>query len=410
MSKPAPVGLGTERDAPPYFAGRHDELAALNKRLDHLCRTGDPRGGIALVVGVPGAGKTQLGRKFSQDAMQRSGNLDVRCMETDIDMLESDIGLFRQIAKALGCEQLGREVAEMDTRVAAAGAGIATAKGQVTRDFVRHTGRLFELLIGAKDAGGWLGKALVLVIDELQAVRPAGIRTLRMLHQGSHGCPILLLGIGLQHTLQVLGNPADGSAGISRAAKPIRLHCMADSQAREAIDGNMRALGHSVGARCAAALAKASYGFPQHVHGYLEGALEAIDRHGALEVGTPLDEALAAGNQARVDYYNARLGMLADRDVVLPVVRAMTQSKRRSLPRAETVLAVDQARYDGEGTVDQAVRHGVLTADDEGRLSFGIPSFPHPHDTTACGRALEGARRALKGRVRALRNSASRGA
>lgn len=88
MSEPAPVGLGTERDAAPYFAGRHTELAALSKRLDHLCRTGDPRGGIALVVGVPGAGKTQLGRKFPRDAMRRDGNADVRCMETDIDMLE----------------------------------------------------------------------------------------------------------------------------------------------------------------------------------------------------------------------------------------------------------------------------------------------------------------------------------
>lgn len=378
MSKPAPVGLGTERDAPPYFAGRHDELAALNKRLDHLCRTGDPSGGIALVVGVPGAGKTQLGRKFSQDAAQRGGALDVRCMETDVDMLESDVGLFRQIAKALGCEELGREVAEMDTRITAAGGGLAVAKGQVARDFVRRTGRLFELLIGIKDAGAWRGKALVLVINELQAVRPAGIGTLRMLHQGSHGCPMLLVGIGLQHTPQVLGNPTDGTAGISRPAKPIRLHCMSDAQAREAIDGNMQALGHDVGGPCAAALAKASYGFPQHVHGYLEGALQAIDKHGALDVGAPLDDALAAGNKARVDYYNARLGMLADRDAVFPVVRAMAEGKCGSLPRAEAALAVDQARYDGRHTIEQAIRHGVLTLDDEGCLSFGIPSF-HTH-------------------------------
>ena len=95
-------------------------------------------------------------------------------------------------------------------------------------------------------------------------------------------------------------------------------------------------------------------------------------------MGAPLDDALAAGNKARVDYYNARLGMLADRGAVFPVVRAMAEGKCSSLPRAEAALAVDQARYDGGHAIEQAIRHGVLTLDDEGCLSFGIPSF-HTH-------------------------------
>ena len=61
-----PAKLRSEREPPPYFAGRAKELAALRKRLDDLCETGDPSGGMALIIGVPGVGKTQLGRKFAE--------------------------------------------------------------------------------------------------------------------------------------------------------------------------------------------------------------------------------------------------------------------------------------------------------------------------------------------------------
>ena len=54
--------LRSQREPPRYFAGRARELGALNGRLDDLCETGDPTGGMALVVGVPGVGKTQLVR------------------------------------------------------------------------------------------------------------------------------------------------------------------------------------------------------------------------------------------------------------------------------------------------------------------------------------------------------------
>ena len=87
----------------------------------------------------------------------------------------------------------------------------------------------------------WKRKALVLIVDELQTIEPPGMRALRALHQGDHGCPILLVGIGLQHTQQVLGNPPDGSAGISRIAEPITLAPLSEDDALKAISGNMLA-------------------------------------------------------------------------------------------------------------------------------------------------------------------------
>ena len=374
MSDTRLAKLRSERGPPPYFAGRGKELAVLRKRLDDLCETGNPRDGMALVIGVPGVGKTQLGQKFAADAAAHKAAINIRQLAIDTTMLEHDIDLFMAAARALNAEEAGRGVAELDTRSTGRTAGVGVVRGGITQEHARHTGRLSALLDASRQTNMWDGKALLLLVDELQSVAPAGMRALRVLHQGDHGCPILLVGMGLQHTQQVLGNPADGSAGISRVAKPIQLACLSDAEALAAIDGNMRVLGHEIPAESAAALAKASYGFPQHIHGYLQGALDAIAEHGSLAAGPALTAALKAGDQARTDYYDARLGMLTDQDAMLPVIATLLQEGRESLRRSEAVRAVNAAAFDGEKTVREAIIHGVLTLQ-RGGVSFGIPSF-----------------------------------
>ena len=381
MSEAGLVRLRSQREPPPYFAGRTKELAALNKRLDDLCETGDPSGGIALIVGVPGAGKTQLGRKFAESAIASRADLDVRHLATDTTMLDDGVGLFMAIARALDAEEQGRKVADLDTRITARNASLGPVKGGFTREHVRHTGSLSALLDASKHTGMWgdakRGKALLLVVDEIQTIQPQGMGALRVLHQGDHGCPILLLGIGLQHTQHVLANPADGSAGISRVATPLRLGPLSEDEALDAVRGNMAALGHDVAESSASALAKASQGFPQHIHGYLTGALEAIDDHGSLEAAGALEQALQAGDQARADYYATRLDMLSDQDAMLPLIETMLATDRNSLRRSEAVAVANKASPNGEAAVRQAIAHGVLTSD-HGAVSFGIPSF-HKH-------------------------------
>ena len=145
-------------------------------------------------------------------------------------------------------------------------------------------------------------------------------------------------------------------------------------KALEAVGGNMVAMGYEIPGASVAALAGASQGFPQHIHGYLRAAVEAIDEHGDLEPGPALDAALKAGDQARTDYYDARLGMLPDQDAMLPVIETMLATGRESLRRAEAIEVVNAAAFDGEATVHQAIAHGVLTLE-RGGVSFGIPSF-----------------------------------
>ena len=355
-----PAKLRTERDDPPYFAGRTAELGALNKRLDDLCETGDPTGGMALIVGVPGVGKTQLARKFAREAQRRGGGRRVFWLELSTGTLKAvDLVVFMDMMKAVGRERAGRRIA--DSRP----------------EHIRHADDLASLLRDSLRDGVWKDRALVITIDELQTVDPLGIEILHVLHLGEHGCPVMVLGIGLQNTQQVLGNPADGSEGITRVAAPIKLESLPSTQALEAVGRNMQALGYAIAEPCVRALAEASHGFPQHIHGYLEGAIEAIGKYGSLDADGALAAALTAGDQARADYYDTRLAMLVDQDAMLPVIEAMVETGRKSLRRSEAVRAVSEASFDGEDVVRLAIAHGVLSVVNGG-VSFGIPSF-HDH-------------------------------
>ena len=372
---PQHMALGTQRDAPPHFAGRTEELAALNRRLDALCASANPEAGMSLITGVQGVGKTHLGLKFARDATKREGARQVFWKSLLPETLAADDAVvFMAIMRALGTESTGRKLADLNAKATTVGAGIGIAKANVSLERVRKTHDLGELLSESVAAGVWRGKALVVTIDELQTVSPAGMGTLRVLHQGVPNCPMMVLGIGLQHTPEVLSNP-EGAAGISRVAQEFNLGPLSSAEAFEAIHDGLLALGHDVPHSCAKALAEASMGFPQHIHGYLAGACEAISRHERLADGASLREALAIGDKARVTYYEGRLRLMSNSRAMLAVIGAMAERGMRNLDVDATTKVLDDASFDGPSVVREAIEHGVLTRNARSELSFGIPSF-----------------------------------
>ena len=227
--------------------------------------------------------------------------------------------------------------------------------------------------------------ALVLVVDELQTITPEGMKALRVLHEGHHGCPIYLLGVGLQHTPFVLANPG-GQDAISRPNEPMRLGCLSDTEAVEAVAQGLVNQGHDVPTESAEALALASQGFPQHVHGYLASALAAIGERGHLNDDAALHAALVAGHRHRDAYYDLTADKMApDRSVIHPVVRLMRDRRTLVLTRRDAAAAVSEAGLDGDAVVQQAIEHGVLALE-RGEVSFGIPSF-HAHMQASLDRA-----------------------
>ena len=363
--------LHTERGPPPYFAGRETELATLRERLDLVLAEGDATDGLALILGVPGMGKTRLGRKFIDSvAGWQTGGAEVACMMRGAVALDNDVGLFLAIGDAVGLSGEFRAIAEMDTRTTTRGGGAGPIRANVTREHVRHTGNFQELLRQTAADDLWGRKGLVLVFDELQALKAEGAQTLSTLHQGLHGCPILTVGIGLQNLPAVLAQH-----GISRVAKPIHLAPLAQREAAVAIEQGLLALGHEIPKECARRLAEASFGFPQHIHEYLESARDVIREHGHVEPGPTLDRALALGDEGRVAYYNGRLENVPHQiSAMLPVIDKMRAANLDTLTERTAIAEIDSEGFNGKEVVDAAIAHGVLTRKD-GTVGFGIPSF-----------------------------------
>ena len=368
-----PLKVPGERQAPLYFAGRRDELAELDEKLRDLCATGDPTNGLQLTVGVPGAGKTQLAGEFAS----RIGGETVRGRTVAVlnlppEDLNSPADLFVEMSAALNEVHRGKRIAGHDDRVSGVTIGAMGLRTAWATDVARHTPSLNQMLRRSAVAGMWDSRALVLMVDELQGVDDRGMESLRVLHQGLHQCPILLLGFGLRHTATRLADRRSEKS-ISRTAPPTILGPLNDDDTRDAFTTTLSMLEHNeVPNESVEALAQASFGFPQHINGYLAGAHEALLRHGHL-TGPALEEALSDGCKRRQDYYEDRLEKITDRRAVLAVAAAMETAGSATIPVHEAADAVIAAGFSAED-MDSAVAHGALTLY-RGEVSFGIPSF-----------------------------------
>ena len=360
-----------DRDPLPHFAGRTEEMTELGERLEDVL-LGNTTGGIQLITGVPGVGKSQLGRMFATAARDR-GN--IRCEWVDVATVGSDVGLFLTIAEALDRDEEGREVAEINAKL--------TVRGQAA-ERAQHTSAFPRLLAALKRAitkeGAWSdGEALVLLIDELQTIRPQAMENLHVLHLGDHGCPIMVVGIGLQHTQTVLAHPADGSPGISRTSPPIVLGSLSPDEAREAIRENVAAIaGEDLSDDCVAKLAAASHGFPQHIHAYVAGALEVIRKQGHCREGPSLEEALRRGHARRTSYYLDRIASTGMNDPIGAIGHIVAKLDERGADAMlidDAIAAFDGTKHDGEAVVEAAIARGVLARNRDGTVGFGIPSF-----------------------------------
>ena len=356
--------LPDERQPPLYFAGRTNELDILKSELDALCVTGRAPGGLHLVTGVPGVGKTQLATKYMNDVAQTHiAGIDIHTLILEPNGLKSETPLFRSI-----CEGLGEESAGVGGRVSA------------SVDVGRHTGDLGLLLRRSLAAGLWKKKVLVIAVDELQRIDSDGIDLLAVLHMNIHNCPMQLLGFGLQHTATVLANPPGGRPGISRIRPPLTLGSLSTTDAIDAIEGNLEAMGHLANAvvskKSVETLAQASYGFPQHIRGYLKGADSAITKHGHLQ-DVALQKALRHGDQSRSRYYELRLTAGRCHRPMLAIIGQMERNGSKSMAADEAEACLVEAGFDG-ACLQAAIEHGVLSVGAEDTVTFGIPSF-HTH-------------------------------
>ena len=386
MSDRTAVLFGTSRDRPLHFAGRQYELETLTKRLQYIRATGDVSGGMILVEGVQGVGKKQLLDEFGRRAVASATPAgSIAWLSISTASIRDEFTLFSRIVAAVGHrEREAERIAGLASR--ATGGAIAGVRINVERA-VRQTNSLEQLLVRSKREGLWETRAMILSVDEIQNVTAEERRVLRQLHEGRHGCPLMVVGAGLQHATERLGGRltrADGttdSAVISRFAKRLSIGPLSRAETMEAIIEGLASLGHRIDQAAAAALAVASMDFPQHVHGYVEGALESISKHGDLASQVALESALAHGDGARVSYYQERLKGMERPELMMILADAMRRTGREYLPWSEAANLLGDVT-EGERALEDAIAHGVLTKGTLRQLSFGLPSFRSYIDRT----------------------------
>ena len=371
--------FGTSRDRPLHFAGRRDELGAMTKHLRYISGTGDVSGGMMLVEGVQGVGKTQLVDEFGRKAVATATPPgSVAWLGLSTASIRDEFALFSRIVAAMGHrEHIAERIAGLAARTT--GAAMAGARISVERA-VRQAKSLEHMLVLSKQNGLWEARALILTVDEIQNITAEERRVLSQLHEGRHSCPIMVVGAGLQHATERLGGRLtrlDGtpdSAVISRFARRLSVGPLSRAETMEAITQGLASLGHGIDEASASALASASMDFPQHIHGYVEGALESISKHGSLTPQVALQDALAHGDAARTSYYEERLKGMERPELMVTLADAMRRTGRESLPWAEAVNLLGGATQ-GEQALADAIAHGVLTKGTLRQLSFGMPSF-----------------------------------
>ena len=128
------------RMPPLYFAGRRAELAALQEDVSRLCKTGDPSNGLQLVTGVPGMGKSQLGREFANQITGKTveGKV-VGVLIVTAEDLDHPVDLFMDMSRAIGQTKVAAQVADHADRVSNVSVKMPCAGGGVSRDIGGHT-------------------------------------------------------------------------------------------------------------------------------------------------------------------------------------------------------------------------------------------------------------------------------
>ncbi len=383
---------GSERGSPDVFVGREAEIRRVMSVAKRLPPDGPP-GKTLLIEGAPGVGKTAM----IEEVARRLPELGLMPLVLTGVPDEADAqSAFWGIAQAL------YEVEPADARITKTRGrefflNLNIFKGRRAEQQVEAPPRLTSAwqtqnLFGSNGAKP-KGSVLVFV-DEVQNVRPntPGAKFLFDLHTQQH-LPVLLVCAGLSDSTEALDD-----AGISRlgAGNRIVLDALSSPEAlecaRRTLDGTLSQFGLPSSEvaldEWAQTLAKASDGWPVHLHNYLRGAWIALSRADdpSLETVAP-KEAVREGDRLRDDYYQARLkASKMPTRVVGEIFRKIGGGRRVNESDAKDRIKEifrklptdDEARgaySNGADCLNGLLHAGVLTIDRDHWVVPPIPTF-----------------------------------
>ena len=383
--------LEDDRLPPPAFVGRRDIIADIEHAVARAAAGGVAvRGRTRLVFGAPGAGKTALLDELARRWRARAAGGDASApvpVDCEPGELTSPVAFAEAILSAL---VPGSSWDAAKSTTTEGGGGVpGVAKASVSRttsvpsliDSVQ-AGRTPWAAVREATQPERLVRPVVLLVDEAQNMPgdPGGdgrTRLLTEIHGGRHGLPILAVLGGLGSSKQIMVR-----RGISRFARGAvhSLPLLADTESAEAVKHFLArhriAGGREAKARWRRRIAEACNGWPQHLHNYLCGAARALaDAGGDLE-RADLDAALAAGDDWRRQYYDARLeGVNADFPAVAEVVGRIPESGAAMHRIVEWCREATGTSAAGSDLHARMIHDGVLQEMPGGLVTCPIPSF-----------------------------------
>ena len=376
-----------DRSPAPAFVGRESVLAGVEGTVRRVAR-GDAQGGIRLIYGAPGAGKSALLEELARRWRAREASDAPIPLFVSADDFAEPALVAEAILDTLNPGATPFSASSRRTAWSAqAGFLSRRVETETSRDFPlaevsggrRNPWAMLREFAPSQD---WPGP-MILLIDEAQGMTGdmsnGENSLLKALHEGRHGFPLTAVMSGLSDTLQVLRE-----LGVSRLSEGAAhaLGPLSGSECREAVaallDRHRVKGGAEDRAEWAGAISERCKGWPQHLHNYLAGTARSLIDAGGDLARAELDAALEHGDRARVNYYNARLAGLAPahgaiRSILsrIPDGGLLTGEVMAMAQRTAT-----EAGFDNGPQFYKALLHaGVLHEDGALMCHCPIPSF-----------------------------------
>ena len=404
-----------DRDVPPVFVGRADELRFLRETV--AAAKSGARGVTAIVQGVPGAGKSALCAQVERELHSAAGDeAPIAVVSKECDFFDrAPVGMVKELAAEIpvyldrvrrlpGFERAEEHIGKV--------VGVATAllKRGSSLDLAMQALNLDESssLGAALDAFRermWpAGIVLILAIDEAQSMEdtPQVRSNLRALHGKRFATDVAILAFGLRDTaarLRELGlsrlasgqvrqlgrmTPEDSANLVERTLDHLGLAADDEAWRQYAKERGFGADGWTAWRDAAKALIlEESADFPHHLVNGVRGVCQVILagelRHpGAQE----LDRLRQLCRSSKEEYYSARLEPLADHTAALAAA-LRTASDGEEMDRDVVLRALETCDNNGrpvDGDLALAVlkgliEQGLLARRGMFRLRVEIPSL-----------------------------------
>lgn len=376
MVQPSPYRPG---EVTHHLAGRQAQLAEIEERLDYLTQLQRLVPRIRIDYAPRGVGKTSLLREIQRLADSRSATtLWVTAGEAP--------GLFAAVAaeaarvlQPVGPEsKLARLNDHFGLALQLGVPGIASVTASTRAAAPQPTARDLQALLSAtveaaRDAGR---RAVVLLVDEIQAADPAGLRTLsyawQHLQSEAHDLPLALFAAGLPESVGHINRAVSNSERFAYK----RLDGLSDDAVAVALAGPARELGVIWDDAALTEAIDEAAGYPHTVQLLGDYAWRCAGRPdpGARITREHLGVAIADTRQDLGALYEARLAKITGQQEV-ELVGSLAMLGDGPIRRIDIAKTLGKASNDLSLPRQKLIAAGIIAESGYGQMEFTIPGF-----------------------------------